>query len=433
MLAFTRGLVRRYLSSGILLALGFSLVIFSFITVALIGYGYMNAMSSNLSDVVSYHGARVGLAHTMRNAARERSMLLLEMSRTVDEFERDELYMSLRTQGEQFLKARDEILKTHPTTAENDVLNKQRLFSKVAGPLQYRVVELLNSGEAQAAYILLLEQAIPAQNRVLDSLDEFIELQQKLNDDMLSRASHGFEKTTSNMLILTVTGVLISITIAVYVLRRIRQMMYAQKKAEEALIENFHELELRVVERTADLKSANDKLKKLAEYDAITGLPNRVLFKEVFERMLSRAVRFRQVMVVFFLDLDGFKAINDTFGHEAGDALLKEVSLRIRDEIRNEDLLARIGGDEFALVQGDNVDTANIQKVAEKIISCLSEEFKVKGEKCHVGVSIGISIYPEDGDNMTNLLGHADEAMYRTKKSGKNNYCFYKEKNRELG
>ncbi len=407
--------------------IGFLLVIAAFIGVSFVSYQQMQAMSADLSSVIRSHDLRVQLAHTMRNNARERSLLLLEMSRNNDPFKRDDLYMQLRSKGEIFLNAREQILQTEPTKKELELLELQRRYSRIAGPMQYNVVDMLNQGNTAEAQQFLLEQAIPAQNKVLKTLDLFIEQQREHYASVLEATSHNFSRSVTNLITLTSLGIAVSTLIAAFVLYRLRGVLKLQLDAERALLISNRDLEKRVTKRTQDLQKANEKLTRLARYDSITQLPNRVLFQEVSQMMLSRTRRTDSHLYIFFLDLDGFKQINDTYGHETGDALLHQVGLRIQRLTRHEDLLARIGGDEFALVLGDTNHVEHMKQVASKIILAISEPFDVQSHICHIGISIGISQFPEDGHNMTDLLRYADQAMYHSKKSGKNSVTLYRD------
>lgn len=174
-----------------------------------------------------------------------------------------------------------------------------------------------------------------------------------------------------------------------------------------------------------DKKLSEQRIEHLAHYDVLTDLPNRVLFNERCEHALIRARREGKELVVMFLDLDRFKHINDSLGHPVGDRLLQQVAKRLNALIREEDTVARLGGDEFVLILEDVVDTNIIVPVAEKILAAFNEPFDLEGSQLHVSSSVGISIYPADGQDVTTLVRNADAAMYRAKESGRNNYQFY--------
>jgi len=182
-----------------------------------------------------------------------------------------------------------------------------------------------------------------------------------------------------------------------------------------------------IVRDVTERRLAEQKISHLAHHDYLTDLPNRALFVDRLEHSISLAKRSDYKEAVLFLDLDGFKKINDTLGHGAGDLLLQEVALRLKKVIRSSDTVARVGGDEFTFVLNNIGDDEHAALVAKNIIVALSEPFDLQGQECHVGGSIGISLFPEDADDFETLLTQADEAMYLAKQSGKNTYKFFRD------
>lgn len=174
-----------------------------------------------------------------------------------------------------------------------------------------------------------------------------------------------------------------------------------------------------------ELRSAQDALRRLAHYDPLTGLPNRLLLLDRLEHALSRARRGTTRVAVMFIDLDHFKRINDTRGHAIGDLVLREVSARLHSIIRSDDTAARLGGDEFVVILENFTDSARVISVAEKLRSELQRPVTVGGQAFEIGTSIGIALYPDDGDSVEDLLQRADTAMYAAKSGGRNAYFFY--------
>ncbi len=169
------------------------------------------------------------------------------------------------------------------------------------------------------------------------------------------------------------------------------------------------------------------KVSRIANHDGLTGLPNRLLLGELLAKALSRAARSKKPVAVLFMDMDDFKPINDRFGHLAGDRSLVEVSKRLKEALRDSDVVARVGGDEFVAVAADVEGAADAMLVAEKLSAAFNQPIVVNGSPCPVGVSIGIALYPADGKNPDELLRKADEAMYRVKRGKKNGIAFYDE------
>jgi len=169
---------------------------------------------------------------------------------------------------------------------------------------------------------------------------------------------------------------------------------------------------------------AEQKMQELARYDSLTGLPNRNMFVGELDRTIARAQRQGGEFAVCFIDLDRFKTINDTLGHDAGDELLKVMAERLRAAVRKSDLVARLGGDEFVvLLEGG--PAADLAEVADKLLAAIGEHVTINGCQFLVTGSIGVGLYPANGDDSATLLKHADAAMYLAKENGKNNVQFY--------
>jgi diguanylate cyclase (GGDEF)-like protein len=183
----------------------------------------------------------------------------------------------------------------------------------------------------------------------------------------------------------------------------------------------------RLRESEANLAHA-ERIEHLAYHDALTGLPNRSMFSKLLTERISEARRYDRKLAVAFLDLDRFKQINDTLGHEAGDQLLKEVATRLKGCVRDSDTIARLGGDEFVVLLPELGDDKYAATVAEKVLSVIARPFTLIGHEFRVTASIGISTYPGDGLDEQSLTKNADIAMYQAKAEGKNNFQFYSEK-----
>lgn len=174
-------------------------------------------------------------------------------------------------------------------------------------------------------------------------------------------------------------------------------------------------------------KQAKQLLKRQATIDTLTGLPNRQLFQDRLSRALLHSKRLDTQFALLFIDLDKFKAVNDTLGHAAGDQLLQEVSARIQQVVRESDTVARLGGDEFTVILNSISKDDDIIRVAHLIVETLSKPFILSKQEANIGASIGIAIFPEDGADLTTLMDNADSAMYQAKQSGRNRYCFFEE------
>ncbi len=213
------------------------------------------------------------------------------------------------------------------------------------------------------------------------------------------------------------------------------EIHFALENAQIHAAIKAHALDLEV--KTAELnkeiskrQQIENELQRLAHNDALTGLSNRALFLDRLQQGLLQAKRRKQKVAVMFLDLDGFKPINDMLGHDQGDIVLQEVARRLTGCLRAMDIVARHGGDEFTFALLDVKGPEDISIVAHKVLACLKRPFELNGQEHFVGGSIGISMYPDDGDQAESLVNQADTAMYLAKKGGGNSFRFYTQ---ELG
>lgn len=208
------------------------------------------------------------------------------------------------------------------------------------------------------------------------------------------------------------------------------------KRIQNELKKSYDEMEIKVQERTKELNSANKELKneilsriemeneikKLAFFDHLTGLPNRRLFNDYLDRKIHESQRSELPLSVMFLDLDSFKLINDSLGHALGDELIKQVSDRLSKTLRISDTIGRIGGDEFLIMVQNTPDEKTSDIIAGKILESFSNPFNLDGYEVYITASIGIAMYPVDGEDGEELIKNADIAMYRAKEKGKNKY-----------
>jgi diguanylate cyclase (GGDEF)-like protein/PAS domain S-box-containing protein len=171
-----------------------------------------------------------------------------------------------------------------------------------------------------------------------------------------------------------------------------------------------------------------ERLHHMAHYDVLTGLPNRTLFMDRLSQALARARWHKRVVGVLFLDLDRFKVVNDTLGHDVGDRVLQTAAGRLQQCVRDGDTVARLGGDELAIVLEDVDKEQDITPIAEKIVASFTQPFNIDGRELFINTSVGISVHPDDGEDAKVLIKNADIAMYRAKEQGGGNFQFYSEK-----
>ena len=172
-------------------------------------------------------------------------------------------------------------------------------------------------------------------------------------------------------------------------------------------------------------QQAEERVRHLAHFDELTGLPNRSMFNQRLYHALAQAQRHAKPLAVLFIDLDRFKIINDTLGHNTGDRVLKDVAERLRECLRESDTVARLGGDEFVVLIEEIAQPVHVTEIAQKILAAVGKPFVLEAQEFQLTTSIGVSIFPEDGADMQTLLKNADISMYRAKEQGRNNYQFY--------
>jgi diguanylate cyclase (GGDEF)-like protein len=257
--------------------------------------------------------------------------------------------------------------------------------------------------------------------------------------------SHKHKNTLAsyqNTVLLIFVTLIIGIVMVLYLFSNNRKLLELRRTLEQRVYERTKELnfsnsnllqevserkkieqELTISQHAAE--KAHQRIKHQTNYDSLTKLANRSLFIERFKEASRRADRNDNLVSLLFLDLDRFKYVNDTLGHSIGDELLKEAALRIQDVLRSTDTAARFGGDEFAVVLSDIDEISTVELIVSRILKTLSSPFRLSGNDAFVSASIGITMYPTDGDNNETLLGKADSAMYKAKEAGSNNYQFF--------
>jgi diguanylate cyclase (GGDEF)-like protein len=178
-------------------------------------------------------------------------------------------------------------------------------------------------------------------------------------------------------------------------------------------------------DRADEKNRADERIEYLASHDSLTSLPNREMFNGLLRHAIETARRHQRQFAVLFIDLDRFKIINDSLGHDAGDVLLVEIADRLRKALRSSDVVARLGGDEFVVILEETADRDGIERIAGDLLAVLSQPLQLSGHECHTTASIGIAMYPSDGSDVQTLTKNADMAMYLAKEDGKNDFRFF--------
>jgi len=372
---------------------GFVTQLLLILFVTAIGLRQLEVTTDNLNQVVDVHMSKQNLTKKMVLDARERTMTLLMLTQIEDPFERDELLMKFHKYGGEFINARLALLKLPLSDRERELIARQGELTRDAVPIQDQVIELVSGDRTQDAAELVLHEANPAQNRVLDTLSQLEAETQRVALAASSKAREDHAAARFWMVLLSAAALLVGLFVATVV---------------------FH-FSARI----------SREREQLATHDTLTGLPNRMLFKDRLEQSLIRAKRHQTLVGVMFIDLDRFKRVNDTLGHASGDLLICEVARRLRQTVRADDIVARLGGDEFVVVINDVVALTPILQVVEKMLAAVTEPYDLDGREIFSSCSIGVSVYPNDGATSADLLKHADTAMYHAKSNGRNRFQLY--------
>ncbi len=402
---------------GSVIAFGFLLIVLVIVLLAVISLYRTTQFNQQLQLVVEGYYYRASLVRTMRVSARERIAQLYAALLSKDPFEREERINALYAHGSDFLQARESLLREDLLPTEIDFIERHRTLASEFAPYQTRVVELMDQNRLSEARTYMYQTAAPHQAEALAILDDYFDHLDTLTQETVVQVRETARQTISLLTVLAFGGVLVSLIIAYLVRRHLEILFSAVSRARD-------ELAAKVMLRTEELRTANRKLDKQAHYDELTELPNRRLFYDTVGSYLSRAKRKQQYVCILFVDLDGFKSVNDRLGHDCGDALLQQVAARLRACVRHEDMVARLGGDEFVIVLADLEVPGAAHVIASKVLEAVREPTPLRGEQIRVGCSIGCAVYPAHAEDVDALVAFADQAMYEVKNAGKNNYRF---------
>lgn len=200
-------------------------------------------------------------------------------------------------------------------------------------------------------------------------------------------------------------------------------LTWGLSKTNEAIKVLYKDLE----QKNKSLQKAKDKLSVFAAYDSLTGLFNRRSFKNALRKRINYTNQNKQLSALLFMDLDNFKLVNDKFGHQIGDSLLREISKKLKRVVKQKDICARFGGDEFAILLIDILDLPAIEQIAKRIVEVIRRPFHIDGNNIYTSVSVGIALLSPDVKDYKTLYSMADMAMYKAKQLGKNRYQLYSE------
>ena len=373
----------------------------------------------------------VGTAEFLSTAIKTRNHILLKGIEKIGS-PVDNYIFIINTKGDILMNpSKDEIVGKNMLTLNSPSL--ENIFHKITDTLQDKDQAFLsylwvnpetNTEETKHTYIQMISNSdwIIGSGYYNSTIKKKIEEQTRLiHADYYSK----FKYLIFISILFLVLGLIMSYLLSRYLKKSF--LMYRQEiKKSAADLQALNEnLEEKMQERTRELQEKTSELQILAHHDALTALPNRVLFTDRLEQGITKAKRNQTGLALFFIDLDKFKHINDSLGHSVGDSVLKIVARRLKGIIRKEDTLARLSGDEFTIIMEELTHPEDASFMGEKILNTLTEAIEIDEHMLYISGSIGISLYPQDSSAAQSLLKYADTAMYKAKEEGRNNFQFY--------
>ncbi|KAB2310069.1 EAL domain-containing protein [Betaproteobacteria bacterium SCN2] len=370
---------------------GFLIVLALMISLAVVGLRYISEANARLKDIVENNNLKTALATDMQSALRERALSMHAMSILTDPFDKEAEMERFYGYGSVYLSARERLEQLPLSRQERETLSRISALMGESNPEVLAVMEMGLAGNDQEIFDRIRNKALPKQRKIADEVSALIRLQHELTDAAIRRADSSYAEVRSLMIALGSSAVLVGLLVTFYVSRRAG--LQAKQLTTQAL------------------------------YDSLTGLPNRSLLRDRIEQAIAHARRSNRPFCIAMMDLNRFKEVNDTLGHNVGDELLREVSRRLRKIMRAEDTVARMGGDEFVLVlQGLGKD--GIPAFARKLHSALETAFFWGSQRIDISASTGIALFPSHAEDASSLIRYADIAMYMAKRSGRD-YALY--------
>jgi diguanylate cyclase (GGDEF)-like protein len=367
------------------LGAGFALVLMLMVALGVLALDRLADVNRRLDGIVHENNVKTALAHTMKDALRERSVIMHTVSLLNDPFEQNEEFLTFNDEGVAFTTARDQLQSMELSEEEKAILARMRALTVKTQPLVVEAVDKALNGNIEEARTLIRRDIIGAQKLIAIEINKLLEFQKTETEAATAEAAQEYNSTRALMLILGVAAIGLGIAIAFVVVRN--------------------------TNRQAQL------LQRQAMYDGLTGLPNRALFADRLQQAILIGRREKQPFALVAVDLDRFKEINDTLGHHAGDQVLQHVANCLRSSLRESDTVARMGGDEFAILLATVSDADGAAAASKKILATLEIPVEIASQKMEIGASLGIAMFPEHGEEPEVLMREADAAMYQAKQS----------------
>lgn len=382
---------QKFSGIGIRIVTGFLVMLVLMVSLAVIGLRYISEANQRLKGIVENNNLKTELASSMQSALRERALSMHAMSILTDPFDKEAEMQRFYGYASVYLSARERLEQLPLNSREREILSRISALMRESNPEVLTVMEMGLEGRNAELFERIRNKALPKQRKIADEVSALIRLQHEQTDAAVRRADSSYDEVRNLMVMVGTSAVLIGLLVTFYVSRRARLQA--------------------------------DQLTAQAMYDSLTGLPNRSLLHDRIEQAIAHSRRSSHPFCIALMDLNHFKEVNDTLGHNVGDELLREVSRRLKKIMRAEDTVARMGGDEFVLVlQGLGEDS--IRTFARKLHSALETAFFWGSQRIDISASTGIALFPNHAEDASSLIRYADIAMYMAKRSGRD-YAIY--------
>jgi diguanylate cyclase (GGDEF)-like protein len=365
--------------------LGFSLIVFLMVVLAVVGLLRIAEANRQVEQIVSNYNVKTGLVYSMKDALRARRAVTQLVSVLQDPFKQNDEYLNFSNHGAAFAAARTQLEAMPLSVEEKKIEDRVHALVLKTQPFVAEAIDLAMKGDTVKAQKIVDTEAAGAQQTISMELDKLLELQKRESEIAVSDAKKAFENTRLHMLALGSFAIVLGLMIVPVVIRK------ANKQAQT--------------------------LQQQAMFDSLTNLPNRLLFADRLRQTVLSARHELRSFGLFVIDLDHFKAINKTFGHEIGDQVLQYVAACIQACLNEPDTLGRLDGDEFAALLMTVQDPDDAIAVAQKIRKAISEPFEISGRRMQITASIGVVMFPYHGDDPDALLHAAGAAMQLAKQT----------------
>ncbi len=380
-----------HLGIGARIIAGFFVVLILMASLTIVGLRHVSETNARLKNIAENNNVKAELAVAMQTALRERALSMHAMTVLTDPFEKDAEVQRFNALGADYVAARQRLEQLPLSREERAIIERIRALTRAAQPEVQAVMDMgMQDGNA-AIFDRIRNSAMPRQREIADQVNALIGLQRELTAAAVRQADASYHEVRNLMITLGTSALLIGLLIAFLVSRRVSRQ--ARQLAIQAL------------------------------YDPLTGLPNRSLLHDRLEQAIAMSQRSKRPFAVALTDIDHFKAVNDTLGHHAGDELLREVAQRLKQAVRADDTVARMGGDEFVMILHGFAPN-NMAGFAEKLFARLAPPFAWQGQAIDISASVGFSMFPLHAEDANSLIRYADIAMYAAKRSGKG-YALY--------